>query len=430
MPTDDTQPRLVPYERVPPGWEAIYTGETSSSPVEPGNGPVYTFVDDRGNVMTKWSTWTWTWLGQDTEWDDEIRHINAMQEKLGPLDDDTRQIRAHIGSSVPCEPGLPVTVDDLLGAIGRGRFLDEPLHNGCWCCGMWWDGRGTQVGSVESVQVIEDVLRAYLDGRPVEDAVHQFPQAEGFICRAYEWLGQRGLLTRVQELLLERMLLPFEFFAKRTDDYAAVNSNCFEEGGRGFEIDDAISGLAGLPKIHPNHKKEFRENLETITDAQKQKLYKLCGALAHGLHGLSDCHHSAFRWIEGWIHGIGQGTLDIPTRKAGAERERLGRLLFGYALGLDKWLLGVPMQFLLLDLGHVDLGSDPKNEILRVYAYLGGERSPTKEWLAACLWRTLTHNMGGLLNSGAHDALIGRAAQAGVSAREWMDSALRAKHAV
>ncbi len=39
----------------------------------------------------------------------------------------------------------------------------------------------------------------------------------------------------------------------------------------------------------------------------------------------------------------------------GIERARLSRLLFGYVLGLDKWLAGVPMQFLLLDLGYVDL---------------------------------------------------------------------------
>ena len=53
-------------------------------------------------------------------------------------------------------------------------------------------------------------------------------------------------------------------------------------------------------------------------------------------------------------------------------------------------LQGTPMQFLLLDLGHIDLGFDPKNEILRVYAYLGDEHTPTKEWLAACLWFNLT----------------------------------------
>jgi hypothetical protein len=80
------------------------------------------------------------------------------------------------------------------------------------------------------------------------------------------------------------------------------------------------------------------------------------------------------------------------------------------------------MQFLLLDLGHVELGFDPKNEILRVYAYLGKARSPEMEWLAACLWRTLMHNLGGL--SSHHRDLLDRADQAQVNLREWMDCAL------
>jgi hypothetical protein len=100
------------------------------------------------------------------------------------------------------------------------------------------------------------------------------------------------------------------------------------------------------------------------------------------------------------------------------ERARLGRLLFGYILGLDRWLLGEPMQFLLLDLGHVDLGLDPKNEILRVYAYLGEGRSPVKEWLAACLWY---HLYASMQRRNAHQALIARAAESGVSLRAWME---------
>jgi len=102
----------------------------------------------------------------------------------------------------------------------------------------------------------------------------------------------------------------------------------------------------------------------------------------------------------------------------------MGHLLFGYVLGLDKWWVGVPMQFLLLDLGHIDLGFDPKNEILRVYAYLGGERTPVKEWLAACLWHNLMYSLMDANNPAGlvrHKNLLERAAQAGISPREWMD---------
>jgi hypothetical protein len=88
------------------------------------------------------------------------------------------------------------------------------------------------------------------------------------------------------------------------------------------------------------------------------------------------------------------------------------------------------MQFVLLDLGHIDLGFDPKNEVLRVYAYLG-EKTPVKEWLAACLWYNLMYNdlynkpsswNAGLIR---HKNLLEVAEQAGISVREWMDSVLK-----
>ena len=107
----------------------------------------------------------------------------------------------------------------------------------------------------------------------------------------------------------------------------------------------------------------------------------------------------------------------------------MGHLLFGYVLGLDKWLVGIPMQFLLLDLGHIDIGFEVKNEILRVYAYLGEKRTPVKEWLAACLWHNLTYNPidganpAGLLR---HKELLNLATRVGINLREWMDSILKA----
>ena len=270
---------------------------------------------------------------------------------------------------------------------------------------------------------IEQALLGYLEGRTVEELIERFPDSEGFIGRAYGWLPPIGELSRTQRLMIERMLLPFEFFAGRNRDYHAVNRDCFEKGGRGSQLDSEISQLAGLPRIHPEYQHEFRESLQTIEGPQKKDLYRICGAIAHGLHGLSVCHHSAFRWIERWVHDIGALSLGIPERPAGTERQRLARLLFGYTLGLDKWLLGKSMQFLLMDLSYVDLGFDPKNEIVRVYIYLGAARTNVKEWLAACLWKSLSGagNPRGLV---IQKELIERAGQLGVSSREWMDRQL------
>ncbi len=420
---------LVPYGLVSPGFEAVYTGERSLGFVERTDGPSRLVADDSGNVMRTWSVWTWP--GQEKDWDEEIEHINEMQRRLGPLDDETRKIRAHIGSLVPCDNGLPVTVDELLGAISKGRLGDRSFHNGCWMGSMWWDTKSTQPFESETMGTIYEVLMACLEGKPEESSLEKFPFAKGFIDRTYEWLGPVEGLTKLQKLMIERMLLPLDFFTWKNRDYAQVNRDCFEDGGRGFELDDEISELAGLPKIYPIHLREYKESLESISDPGKGELYTVCCHIASGVHGLSDCHHNMLRYFERWIYGIGTGRWGIPARKAGTERDRLEQLLFGYTLGLDKWLLGIPMHFLFLDLGYVDLGFDPKNEILRVYANLGQERTPVKIWLTACLWYNLCHNMhGGLLPfkgpwRSKHKDMVERASKQRISIREWMDSALQ-----
>ena len=437
MKKKDRLERLVPYSMVSPGFEAIYTGRKASSKEEKVEMIVTHAADELGNEIRRWPVVSWTFPGEEENWDEEIKYINQMQEGLGELDDDARQIRSHIASLVPCDSGVPVTVDELLNAIGRGR-LDEPsFHNGCWCCGMWWEQKTTQPGQLESMGIIRAIVAGLLAGRTREDSMEEFPQARGFIDRAYEWLGPPAELTEVQKLMMQRMLLTLDCFANASYTYSEsfpdastlqeaemLGKELFGQDGRGARLDMQISEKADLPQIYPRWKSEFRENLEKLEEPQKRELYKTCGYIASGVYGLSDCHHNTFRFMESWIHGIGTGKLGIPSRKVGMERERLGRLLFGYVLGLDKWLLGSPLQFTLLDLGHIDLGFDPKNEILRVYAYLGEERTPVKEWLAACLWHTLMYSLMDASNPAGlvrHKDLLDRAAEAGISPREWMD---------
>ena len=421
---------LVSYELLSPGYEAVYTGETSAAPLQDEGWPISRFTDSQGNIYERWSVWTWVALrGEGTSpgevtCPEERAAIDRLQAALGPLDDETRRIRAQIGSLVHCDPGIPVTIDALLSAIGRGQLGEPSYHSGCWLSSMWWESQGTQPGAVESFQVIESCLNAYLQGEPEEALAARYPQAAGFLQRIFEWLGPRAALADLKKLMLERMLLPFDYFTKRRSDYAAGERDCFGEGGRGEQLDIRIAQLAGLPKIYANYKPEFRQNLQSIAEPEKQELYRICGALTHSLHGLSDCHHSMYRWIENWIYAIGLGRWEQPDRKHGTERERLARLLFGYSLGLDRWLMGASEQFLLLDLSYADLGCDPKNEILRVYAYLGEEKTPVKEWLAACLWHNLS---GGGNPSGIviQQALNEQALSLGISTREWMDSWLK-----
>ena len=433
---------LVPYEQVSPGFEALYTGKTSSTPIRESEMITTLHSDKNGNLIRQWSTIPWIFPDKEgqwkeVEWDDTVKCLHRMQSKLGPLDDNIRQIRVLIGGLIPCDSGFPVFVDELLDAIGRGKINPPSFRNGCLCA-TWWELKTTQPLHTESMRTIHTVLKGYLAGKAKKDFIREFPHAEGFINRTYEWLGPVDKLTDVQKLMFDRMFLTIDFFAQfgatvpevhslKSMDLNEIESLgkdlFYDEGGRGACLDAEISEKAGLPQIYPWWAQEFQENLEKLDDPQKRELYKTCAHIASGVYTLSDCHHNTFRIIENWIHGIGAGKSSIPTRKARTERERMGHLLFGYVLGLDKWLVGVPMHFLLLDLGHIDIGYEVKNEILRVYAYLGEERSAVKEWLAGCLWYNLTHNeQGGLL---CHKELLERAEQVGISFREWMDSSLR-----
>jgi hypothetical protein len=250
------------------------------------------------------------------------------------------------------------------------------------------------------------------------------PDAAVFIQRAFTWLPPLSQFTLVQRLLLERLLLPFDFLTWRDRNDAVLVEDYYGENGRGAALDRQIAEQAGLPRIYANYQPEFKTTLKAISDPQQQELYRICGELTHGLHTLSDCHHSAFRWVERWVHDIGALKIGIPERNAGSERTRLAQLLFGYTLGLDRWLAGQSLQFLLLDLAYFDLGCDPKNELLRVYAHLGPDRTPVKRWLAACLWKNLSgagnpRNLDSPRCLVIQESLNQRAASLGISTNTW-----------
>jgi hypothetical protein len=433
---------LVPYDQVSPGFEAVYTGETSSTPVRENELITTRHSDEDGNLIRQWSTIPWTFPEKEGgwkkgEWDDTVKHLHEMQIKLGPLTDSIRRIRAHITGLTPCDSGLPVTVDELLFDIARGKPDRSCFRNGCIDSGMGRQQKTSQPGQLESLRTIHAVLDAYLAGEPKQNALKAYPEAAGFINRSYQWLGAVSGLSTVQRKMLHRTLLTIDSFTKTSNtmvdphsfsegselqDMEALGNDLFlEEDGRGARLDAEIADQAGLPRIHPEWEDPaYRETLDKLKGKQKQELYKTCCAIASGIHTLSDCHHNTFRYIENWIHGVGTGQLGIPTRKAQAEKQRLGHMLFGYALGLDRWLMGVPMQFLLLDLGHIDLGFDPRNNILRVYACLGEKVTAVKQWLAACLWYNLVHNeQGGLIS---HTDLIQQCKGKGITVHEWMGS--------
>ncbi|MHC4574959.1 MAG: hypothetical protein ACYS76_12655, partial [Planctomycetota bacterium] len=68
---------LVPYDQVSPGFEAAYTGETSSTPVHENEMITTLHSDENGNLIRQWSTIPWTFPDKEDgwkegEWDDTV----------------------------------------------------------------------------------------------------------------------------------------------------------------------------------------------------------------------------------------------------------------------------------------------------------------------------------------------------------------------
>ncbi len=158
---------LVPYDQVSPGFEAVYTGETSATPVQETELITRLHSDENGNLIRQWSTIPWTFPDKETgwkegEWDDTVKHLHEMQVKLGPLTDSIRLLRCHSTGRIPCDSGLPVTVDELLFAIARGKPDRSCFRNGCIDSGMGRQQKTSQPGQMESVRTIHAILNAYL----------------------------------------------------------------------------------------------------------------------------------------------------------------------------------------------------------------------------------------------------------------------------
>ena len=174
---------FAPYELLPTGFEATYTGQTDVEGIDTSDAGLTYWPDADGHLFMQYSLWGFAYTKTE-DWTDEIRAINRLQDQLGPLDDETRAIRAHIASLVPCDSGVPVTIDEILNAIGTGHLPEPAFHPGCW---LSRGRRSTQPHQVESMRIIESVLRGYLEGQAREGFIAQYPYAAGFVDRAYAW---------------------------------------------------------------------------------------------------------------------------------------------------------------------------------------------------------------------------------------------------
>jgi hypothetical protein len=330
--------KLVGYEYVPSGFEMVI------------NNPDI----EMGKV---WNLWYNVKLTDDPEaWDAEIKSINKIQGKLERLTLDQRLIRAQIAEFCREHPSFPGSVDILCKEIGEGRF-SNPVKIGC-------EGRG-----------LLDSL-GYHDGQSLND--------------------QR------KEILI---------------DYARSLEKWLAQSRLEKATETKVCGFLGQPT---NSKKAFVEKLISVIDSEEPSISSLkrlseneC-AETHGKTILATLEYPrplhCFNCPEGFPEGatipncqicaysmiIDAGLLCTGTfgEKGQIVNEYIRfteEYILAYAIAINSWLKEARSKH-VTSLITPHYFTDNASEIVeRVNSSLG-EKDEAKEWLAACLLKTIKDN--------------------------------------
>lgn len=312
------------------------------------------------------------------QWDDEIRYINEMQKALGDLDEATRLLRIQISCFERCWYGFPENIDIILQGISQGgpeaehvsceppwssictllrRRVGVMSHPGIWdryceAATKYDPNRSPRQRLARAYASILDWWSARGDLTCLKS---EMPEHSALAERIYGWLGEP---TKLKRLYVERIKLRLSGQAYPQTEQNMVKFLDEEAEEIGKVIDRCIEAETGV-------KREDNPLLRRI-----------------GMQNL--CHHAFFRRTDIQIASVGANEWRALPQ-TGDGRQHIEKNITNYYHALNSWLSHKPL-------------SEAKDEWLegaetteKVYALLGRD-SPTKRWLAACLWKTIREN--------------------------------------
>jgi hypothetical protein len=341
---------LFPYEYVPAGFEIVIDFDSGSESWIQGQ----ICPSSKGGI---WNLWWNTTLSDNPEtWDDEVKAINRMQTSPNKLKDDYRLIRAQMAESCRFHPLFPQSIDILCQEIGIGRFSSS-LRLGC-------EGRGLlETLGKQNSQTLDDQRRESLTGhlQALTKWLAQSPQENAIDSMVSGFLGQPtdSKIIFVKELIATINPEEPSIVAIRE----ICRQQCIKTHGESAVTSDAF----------PHYCFKCEQSSREIPNCQCCHIMLLNAALiCTGVFG--------------------------EERPLGKEREFFEQWGFveenilAYAAAVNSWLSGTLPESVKwpLDGGYVT--SDSASQIAqRVHSSLD-KKDEFKEWLAACLLKTLKGN--------------------------------------
>lgn len=343
--------KLFPYEYVPAGFEIV---------IDLGSGAEYGHQGEispnsKGGIWSHW--WNISLSDNPETWDDEVKAINKIQTGLGNLADEHRLIRAHIAEFCRFHPFFPQSIDILCEEIGTGQFT-RPVRFGC-------EGRGLleSLGK-QNPQTLDDQRKESLTEhlRALTKWLKQSPLENATDCKVSGFLGQP---TCSKISFVERLV-------------AIINPD-----------DPSIVAIRKLCR-----EQCLKTHGETVVNTPGRPFNCFrCEQSGRDLPNCPSCCHIMF--LNSAIICTGVFGEERPLGKEKELFEQYGFVqenILAYAATLNSWLIGKSTESVKwpLDRGYVT--GDRALQITQgVYESLG-KKDEVKEWLAACLLKTLKDN--------------------------------------
>ncbi len=324
--------KLVAYEYVPLGFEMIIEKKE----------------------VKAWNLWWNVKLTDDPEsWDDEIKSINEMQSKLKDLTSDQRLIRAQMAEFCRTHPLFPQSIDILCEEIGDGRF-SKPVKMGC-------EGRHLldllgyhDPESLKGQQ--KEILTEYT--RSLEKWLVQGCPENPTESKVFGFLGQS---TNSKEAFVEKIL---------------------------SVIDSEESSIFSLKEMSENECRKIHD--ESIFAARPFNCFKCEGSLMPEGAPIPNCQCCYSMILDAGLLCV--GTFDEKRSMVDEFRRFIQENILAYSVAINSWLKEAPLRDVSSLITARYIAEDNALEIAeRVHSSLG-EKDEAKEWLTACLLKTIKDN--------------------------------------
>jgi hypothetical protein len=327
--------KLVAYQHVPLGFEMLIN--------EPGI--------ETGRIYNLW--WNIQLSDDPESWDEEVRFINKMQGRLGSLSMESRLIRAQMAGFCRANPLFPGSIDLLCDEIGAECF-SHPINIGC-------EGRG--------------LLKALGHHNPQDADEKRKDTLIGYVRSLNKWLAQGN-----PESLLESKI--FGLLDQPTKTKEGIIKRLLSA------IDPSLASISILKKLSKDICIETQG--ESILERQGRPMgcFK-CDGCSEGEAG-PGCECCYGMLLDAALLCVGAS----DKKETGFdELQRFTQeTILTYCLAINSWLRAVLAEPVtsITTMRYVTEDID-RQMTRRIHAFLG-EKNDVKEWMAACLLKTVRYN--------------------------------------